>query len=635
MDPKVFGVVTPQEATPYMVVNSVGEGGMWVSDAAGPIATGELITSSAVPGYGQKQADDVVRTYTAARAMMGCTFDETETKPVIDYRKKAPYTKITQVPVLDASGNEIQDLVPMLDAAGNPVVDLVDKKDDRGQVITETVPVLDEDSNPVLEEVVVGSEEVDVLDEAGNVVTDEVVVGTEQVPVLDEAGQPLVQEVDQVDEFGNVVTAPITTPVIDPLTGQAKRIKVPRKDPATGANLTERVVVGQSAPIPFFDEAGQPVMEQVPDGFDEVPKLDEAGNPILETVQVGEQEVPRVDPATGEPVMVPAQARDAEGNLLFSQELKLELTESFHARDPDTNQLLYTVTPRLDEDGQLQYYRFVDRQELLPERDENGEVRYAMQVVRDEDGNVVRDPRPVRDADGNEVVVDGVVVHELVDRYEMQPVMSMQDVERFEVVGDKQPVMATREVYESVPIMSSDLQQAVDKVPVYEERNVVELVPRTKTVQRSITLPIYQTRVLYHEVDEVRVEQVPVRIQVPVTEEREVVEQVPRKEFRDVVEQVPKVVTRNVQEEVPRMVLRTRTEDREEVVVEPELDAHGRYIWEIQRDEAGNEIRVSAYAMRYVDAAGGEISKEEYETRKAAGEAVHKAAFIGVVYMCG
>jgi hypothetical protein len=76
-----------------VMVNSGGEGGVWVCDANGPLRNGDLITSSPHPGLGMRQDDDVVRSCTVAkitadegfagrergsnafrRAFVGCTY---------------------------------------------------------------------------------------------------------------------------------------------------------------------------------------------------------------------------------------------------------------------------------------------------------------------------------------------------------------------------------------------------------------------------------------------------------------------------------------------------------------------------------------------------------------------------------
>ena len=49
------------------IVNSVGEGGMWVCDFAGVVKVGDLLTTSDVFGHAEKQSDDIVRSYTVAK----------------------------------------------------------------------------------------------------------------------------------------------------------------------------------------------------------------------------------------------------------------------------------------------------------------------------------------------------------------------------------------------------------------------------------------------------------------------------------------------------------------------------------------------------------------------------------------
>jgi predicted acyltransferase (DUF342 family) len=62
-----------------VVVNAVGEGGIWVCDAGGALKNGDLITTSGVAGYGMKQQDDMVRSYTVAKITCDCTFDVNST----------------------------------------------------------------------------------------------------------------------------------------------------------------------------------------------------------------------------------------------------------------------------------------------------------------------------------------------------------------------------------------------------------------------------------------------------------------------------------------------------------------------------------------------------------------------------
>ena len=56
-------------------VNAIGDGAIWVSDINGPFISGDLITSSELPGYGQLQStDDAMHNYTVAKITCSCDF---------------------------------------------------------------------------------------------------------------------------------------------------------------------------------------------------------------------------------------------------------------------------------------------------------------------------------------------------------------------------------------------------------------------------------------------------------------------------------------------------------------------------------------------------------------------------------
>ena len=77
-DKSVFGVLGASNRTnsraERLIVNSVGEGGIWVCNSNGNIENGDYITSSDYLGYGEKQDDDVLHNYTVAKATMNCDF---------------------------------------------------------------------------------------------------------------------------------------------------------------------------------------------------------------------------------------------------------------------------------------------------------------------------------------------------------------------------------------------------------------------------------------------------------------------------------------------------------------------------------------------------------------------------------
>ena len=58
-----------------ITINALGEGQVNVCGLAGPLAIGDLITTSALPGKGQRQTDDVVRATTVAKCREAVTFD--------------------------------------------------------------------------------------------------------------------------------------------------------------------------------------------------------------------------------------------------------------------------------------------------------------------------------------------------------------------------------------------------------------------------------------------------------------------------------------------------------------------------------------------------------------------------------
>lgn len=95
-DPRVFGVISGREnpgpertfkignlrfhtrkhspATHKIVVNSHGEGAIWVCNIGGILKNGDLISSSGIKGYGMRQGDDICRSYTVAKITCDCTF---------------------------------------------------------------------------------------------------------------------------------------------------------------------------------------------------------------------------------------------------------------------------------------------------------------------------------------------------------------------------------------------------------------------------------------------------------------------------------------------------------------------------------------------------------------------------------
>lgn len=65
-----------------VISNSLGEGQVNVCAEGGNIAAGDLIATSSVSGKGMKQADDILRSYTVARAREAVTFTGSEIKQI-------------------------------------------------------------------------------------------------------------------------------------------------------------------------------------------------------------------------------------------------------------------------------------------------------------------------------------------------------------------------------------------------------------------------------------------------------------------------------------------------------------------------------------------------------------------------
>lgn len=99
------------------VMNSLGEGGVWVCNKNGSLETGDMITSSTVPGYGILQDDDVHHSYTVGKITCDCDFSLVKEKKQqlvcsIDTSNNRTMVlsedgNIQYEDVLDLSGNQI------------------------------------------------------------------------------------------------------------------------------------------------------------------------------------------------------------------------------------------------------------------------------------------------------------------------------------------------------------------------------------------------------------------------------------------------------------------------------------------------------------------------------------------------
>ena len=58
-----------------LIINSLGEGGIWVCNINGDLENGDYITTCEIPGYGMKQDDDLLHNYSVAKITCDCNFD--------------------------------------------------------------------------------------------------------------------------------------------------------------------------------------------------------------------------------------------------------------------------------------------------------------------------------------------------------------------------------------------------------------------------------------------------------------------------------------------------------------------------------------------------------------------------------
>lgn len=114
-DPQVYIKNSDSDVFNRGYYNALGEGGIWVSNKNGNLENGDYITSSTIPGYGQRQNDDLLRNYTVAKITCDCDFTE-----IVVTTKKHKMTGSDYE--YDENGNPIYENV--LDAAGNETTHL-------------------------------------------------------------------------------------------------------------------------------------------------------------------------------------------------------------------------------------------------------------------------------------------------------------------------------------------------------------------------------------------------------------------------------------------------------------------------------------------------------------------------------
>uniref|UniRef100_UPI003CF13801 hypothetical protein n=1 Tax=Janthinobacterium sp. DSP2-3-3 TaxID=2804596 RepID=UPI003CF13801 len=71
----IIGLAFMAEKYKLITLNSVGEGQINVCGEGGDIKAGDYITTSSMPGKGMRQADDVLHSYTVAKAREPISFN--------------------------------------------------------------------------------------------------------------------------------------------------------------------------------------------------------------------------------------------------------------------------------------------------------------------------------------------------------------------------------------------------------------------------------------------------------------------------------------------------------------------------------------------------------------------------------
>jgi hypothetical protein len=100
-DKAVFGAFIVESSLPdkhwleengrYATVNALGEGRVYVTDINGNIEAGDYITTSVVPGYGQKQDDDLLHNYTLGKATENVNWSNVTETIIIDGKEYKVY----------------------------------------------------------------------------------------------------------------------------------------------------------------------------------------------------------------------------------------------------------------------------------------------------------------------------------------------------------------------------------------------------------------------------------------------------------------------------------------------------------------------------------------------------------------
>ena len=96
------------DADNRFIINSVGEGAIWVCDICGAVNNGDYLTTSIIPGIAMIQNDDLLHNYTIAKSTTDCDFSNVNI-PVLSVNTSLDNNgEYTYDNVVDTSGNNKQ-----------------------------------------------------------------------------------------------------------------------------------------------------------------------------------------------------------------------------------------------------------------------------------------------------------------------------------------------------------------------------------------------------------------------------------------------------------------------------------------------------------------------------------------------
>jgi peroxiredoxin len=102
------------------------------------------------------------------------------------------------------------------------------------------------------------------------------------------------------------------------------------------------------------------------------------------------------------------------------------------------------------------------------------------------------------------------------------------------------------------------------------------------------------------------------------------------------VSRVPKRVTVPIYDEAGAVLYEQEVDEQRAVTGSRNVIDHcGNAVWEDDVNDDGSVIMEPRYKMRWLLSDGTQIPQDEYAQRKAAGEPVYRAAFVGCTYHCG